>query len=118
MFTAIAFVLIGNVTQEALPGMWPAISQRFQSPIIEHVVTGQMIARIDPRDDQTALEPAESQVVAAQGSVRDVDAQMNAQQAQINANQAQVDQVQANLKLAQVTWGRDKPLVHLGWATG
>jgi membrane fusion protein (multidrug efflux system) len=83
----------------------------------EHVVTGQVIARIDPRDYQTALEQAEAQVAAAQASVRNVDAQMNVQQAQINANRAQVDQVQANLTLAQVTWGRDKPLVQQGWAT-
>jgi membrane fusion protein, multidrug efflux system len=83
----------------------------------EHVVTGQVIARIDPRDYQTTLEQAEAQVAAAHASVRNVDAQMNVQQAQISANQAQVDQVQANLKLAQVTWGRDRPLVHQGWAT-
>ena len=42
---------------------------------------------------------------------------MDVQQAQINANQAQVNQAQANLELAQVTWGRDKPLVKQGWAT-
>jgi membrane fusion protein, multidrug efflux system len=83
----------------------------------EHVVTGQVIARIDPRDYQTALEQAEAQVAAAQASVRTVDAQMDMQQAQINANQAQVSQAQANLELAQVTWGRDKPLVKQGWAT-
>ena len=83
----------------------------------EHVATGQVIARIDPRDYRTALEQAEAQVAAAQASVRNVDAQMDVQQAQINANQAQVTQAQANLELAQVTWGRDKPLVHQGWAT-
>ena len=57
----------------------------------EHVATGQVIARIDPRDYRAALEQAEAQVAAAQASVRNVDAQMDVQQAQINANQAQVD---------------------------
>ncbi len=83
----------------------------------EHVVTGQVIARIDQRDYRAALEQAEGQVAAAQATVRNADAQMDVQQAQINANQAQVDQAQANLELARVTWGRDKPLVNQGWAT-
>jgi membrane fusion protein, multidrug efflux system len=51
-------------------------------------------------------------VAGAQASVHNVDAQMSVQQAQINANQAQVD-----LELARVTWDRDRPLVHEGWAT-
>src|SRR5271166_2106295 len=83
----------------------------------QHVATGQVIARIDERDYRVALEQAEAQVVAAQAAVRNVDAQMAVQQAQIDANQAQVDQAQANLELAEVTWGRDKPLVQQGWAT-
>jgi membrane fusion protein, multidrug efflux system len=83
----------------------------------EHVVAGQVIARIDPRAYQVALEQAEAHVAAAQANVHSIDAQMDVQQAQINAEQAQVDQAQANLKLAEVTWGRDKPLVNQGWAT-
>jgi RND family efflux transporter MFP subunit len=34
-----------------------------------------------------------------------------------NQLQAALDQAQANLKLAQVTWDRDRPLVSEGWAT-
>ena len=83
----------------------------------QHVAAGQVIARIDERDYRVALAQAEAQVAAAQAVVRNVDAQMDVQQAQINANQAQVNQAQANLELAQVTWGRDKPLVKQGWAT-
>jgi RND family efflux transporter MFP subunit len=41
-------------------------------------------------------------------------AQATATLVQLKAN---VDQAQANLELAQVTWGRDKPLVEKGWAT-
>jgi membrane fusion protein, multidrug efflux system len=54
----------------------------------EHVVAGQVIARIDQRDYRAALEQAEAQIAAAQATVRNADAQMDAQQAQINANQA------------------------------
>ncbi|HML12019.1 MAG TPA: biotin/lipoyl-binding protein, partial [Xanthobacteraceae bacterium] len=83
----------------------------------EHVAAGQVIARIDDRTYRAALEQAEAQVAAAQAAVHNLDAQMDAQQAQINANQAQVNQAQANLELAEVTWGRDKPLVNQGWAS-
>jgi len=83
----------------------------------QHVATGEVIARIDERDYRVALEQAEAQVAATQAAVRNVDAQMAVQQAQIDANQAQVNQAQANLELAEVTWGRDKPLVKQGWAT-
>ena len=81
------------------------------------VKAGQVLAELDDRDYRTALEQARAQVAAAQASVHNVDAQMSVQQAQITANQAQVDQAQANLELARVTWDRDRPLVHQGWAT-
>jgi membrane fusion protein, multidrug efflux system len=81
------------------------------------VKVGQVLAEIDDRDYRNALAQAEAQVAAARASVHNVDAQMSVQQAQINANQAQVDQAQANSELARVTWDRDRPLVHEGWAT-
>jgi membrane fusion protein (multidrug efflux system) len=83
----------------------------------QHVAAGQVIARIDDRTYRAALAQAEAQVAANQAAVRNVDAQMDVQQAQIHANQAQVNQAQANLELAQVTWGRDQPLVQKGWTT-
>src|SRR5215469_8629150 len=67
----------------------------------EHVVTGDVLARIDDRDYQIALEQADAQVAAAQASIANIDAQLNVQQAQITANQAQVDQAQAALMFAQ-----------------
>jgi membrane fusion protein, multidrug efflux system len=81
------------------------------------VKVGQVLAEIDDRDYRNALAQAAAQVAAAQAGVHNVDAQMSVQQAQINANQAQVDQAQANSELARVTWDRDRPLVHEGWAT-
>jgi membrane fusion protein (multidrug efflux system) len=67
----------------------------------EHVVAGQVIARIDDRDYRNALAEAEAQLAAAQANIENIDAQIVVQQAQIHANQAQVDQAQASLVFAQ-----------------
>ncbi|HEY2227516.1 MAG TPA: biotin/lipoyl-binding protein, partial [Xanthobacteraceae bacterium] len=60
----------------------------------EHVVAGQVIARIDDRDYRNALAEAKAQVAAARANIENIDAQIVVQQAQIHANQAQVDQAQ------------------------
>ena len=67
----------------------------------EHVVAGQVIARIDDRDYRNALAEAQAQVAAARANIENLDAQIVVQQAQIHSNQAQVDQAQAALVLAQ-----------------
>jgi len=67
----------------------------------QHVVAGDVIARIDDRDYRVAVEQAEAQVAAAQANIENIDAQLTVQQAQISANQAQVDQAQAALVFAQ-----------------
>ena len=67
----------------------------------EHVVAGQVIARIDDRDYRNALAEAQAQVAAARANIENIDAQIVVQQAQIHANQAQVDQAQASLVFAQ-----------------
>jgi len=67
----------------------------------EHVVAGQVIARIDDRDYRNALAEAKAQVAAARANIENIDAQIVVQQAQIRANRAQVDQAQAALVFAQ-----------------
>ena len=67
----------------------------------EHVVAGQVIARIDDRDYRNALAEAQAQLAAARANIENIDAQIVVQQAQIRANQAQVDQAQAALVFAQ-----------------
>jgi membrane fusion protein, multidrug efflux system len=67
----------------------------------EHVVAGQVIARIDDRDYRNALAEAKAQVAAARANIENIDAQIVVHQAQIRANQAQVDQAQAALMFAQ-----------------
>jgi membrane fusion protein, multidrug efflux system len=67
----------------------------------QHVVTGQVITRIDERDYRNALAVAQAQVAAAQTSIGTIEAQIVVQQAQISASQAQVEQAQASLVFAQ-----------------
>jgi membrane fusion protein, multidrug efflux system len=67
----------------------------------EHVVAGQVVARIDDRDYRNALNEAGAQVAAARANIENIDAQIVVQQAQIRASQAQVDQAQAALVFAQ-----------------
>ena len=67
----------------------------------EHVVAGQVIARIDDRDYRNALNEARAQVAAARANIENLDAQIVVQQAQIRSSQAQVAQAQAALVFAQ-----------------
>jgi membrane fusion protein, multidrug efflux system len=83
----------------------------------QHVAAGGVIGRIDDRQYRIALAQAEAQVAAAEDNFGSVDAQIAQQQAAVAQAQAQVEEAQANLELARVTWGRDKQLVNLGWAT-
>ena len=83
----------------------------------QHVVAGDIIARIDERDYRIALEQAEAQVAAAQASIANVDAQLDVQQAQIAANQAQVDQAQAALVFAEQQAARYEHLEQTGYGT-
>src|SRR5208337_5627654 len=53
----------------------------------------------------------------AELAVPEQDDTISQNEATRNQLQAALDQAQANLKLAQVTWDRDHPLVNEGWAT-
>lgn len=53
----------------------------------------------------------------AELAVPEQDDQISQNVATRNQLQSALDQAQANLKLAQVTWDRDRPLVNEGWAT-
>jgi len=83
----------------------------------QHVVAGDVIARLDDRDYRVALAQAEAQVAAAQASIENVDAQLDVQQAQIAANQAQLDQAQASLVFAQQQATRYQHLEQTGYGT-
>jgi membrane fusion protein (multidrug efflux system) len=83
----------------------------------QHVVAGEVIARIDDRDYRIALDQAEAQVAAAQASIENIDAQLGVQAAQVNANQAQVDQAEATLVFAQQQAERYQHLEKTGYGT-
>ncbi|MBV8192365.1 MAG: HlyD family secretion protein [Alphaproteobacteria bacterium] len=80
----------------------------------QHVATGDVIARIDPRDYQAALAQAEAQVNAAQAGIRSIDAQIAVQQAQIAAAQAQVARAQATVKYSEEDAARYRDLAQHG----
>ena len=83
----------------------------------EHVNTNDVIARIDPRNYNVALEQAQAQVAAGQAGILGSDAQIAVQEAQIASNQAQVTQAQASLVFAQEQAARFKALVRTGAGT-
>ena len=53
----------------------------------------------------------------AELAVPELDDQISQNEATLNQLRSALEQAQANLKLAQVTWDRDRPLVGEGWAT-
>jgi len=81
------------------------------------VKAGQVLAELDDRDFQVALEQAQAQVAAAHASIENIDAQLQVQQAQIGANQAQVEQAQAALVFAQQQAKRYQDLAKTGSGT-
>jgi Biotin-lipoyl like len=83
----------------------------------QHVVAGDVVARIDDRDYHIALEQAQAQVAAAEASIQNIDAQITVQQAQVSASQAQVEQAQATLVFAQQQATRYQDLAQKGSGT-
>ena len=83
----------------------------------QHVSAGDVIARINPRDYQVALEQVEAQGEAAAASVTSAKAQVASQQAQVEEAQAQVVQQEAALKFATLESERAQELVRRGAGT-
>jgi len=83
----------------------------------QHVNAGEVIARIDERDFQVALQQAEAQVGVAAANIQNIDAQIGVQQSQIAAAQAQVNQAQAALVFAQQQAKRFEDLAKTGYGT-
>ncbi len=83
----------------------------------QHVTSGEVIARIDDRDYQTALEQAQAQVAAASANIQNTEAQKRVQEANVEEAKAQVAQAQANLVFAQQQNDRYQGLVKSGSGT-
>jgi RND family efflux transporter MFP subunit len=71
---------------------------------------------IDKREVDIGDRVKEGQLLA-QITAPELDHQIAQAAATLVQLKATVQQAQANLELAQVTWGRDKPLVEKGWTT-
>lgn len=100
------------------------VSPQVTGNIIEVAVTdnqivhrGDLLARIDPRDYQAAVDQAAAQIGEAEASARNLDAQIAAQQAQIEQAQKQESEAQAALKFAQDENKRYQDLVRTGSGT-
>jgi RND family efflux transporter MFP subunit len=90
----------------------PATTAAFAQAEIYARATGYIGKRLVDIGDRVK----EGQLLAELG-VPEQDDQISQNEAMRNQLQSALDQAQANLKLAQVTWDRDHPLVNEGWAT-
>ena len=83
----------------------------------QRVEAGAVLARIDPRDYQAALDQAKAQVTQAQASVTNYQAQIVAQQSRIAQAKKQVAQAQAALKFSEEENVRYQELLKKGAGT-
>jgi membrane fusion protein (multidrug efflux system) len=81
------------------------------------VKSGDLLAKIDPRDYQAAVNQADAQIRQAEASVKNLEAQINAQKSQIQQAEQQVTQAEAALKFAQDENTRYQDLVQKGAGT-
>ena len=90
----------------------PATTAAFADANIYARATGYIEKRnVDIGDHVKAGE------LLAQLAVPELDHQISQNEATLVQLKAALEQAEANLDLAEVTWGRDKPLVRDGWVT-
>jgi len=82
-----------------------------------HVTAGQVIARIDPRDYQTALDRARADVAAAQATIATLSEQIEQQKLAIEQVQQTVASDQAALVYSQQDFRRYTDLERTGYGT-
>ena len=92
--------------------IWPASTQAFAAAEIYARATGY----IDKRNVDIGDRVKQGDLLA-ELAVPELDDQISQNEATLNQLRSALEQAQANLKLAQVTWDRDRPLVGEGWAT-
>ena len=92
--------------------VWPASTQAFAAAEIYARATGY----IDKRNVDIGDRVKQGELLA-ELAVPELDDQISQNEATLNQLRSALEQAQANLKLAQVTWDRDRPLVGEGWAT-
>jgi RND family efflux transporter MFP subunit len=103
-------------TVEPSPGLMtvslPGTTAAFAAANIYARATGYIAKRnVDIGDHIKAGE------VLAELAVPELDDQISQNEATLGQLKSALEQAEASLKLAQVTWSRDQPLVNKGWAT-
>lgn len=83
----------------------------------ERVKAGQILARIDDRDFNVALDQAKADVSAATAAIADKEASLVSQQSVINAAKATIDVDQANEKFAEQDNERYAHLASTGYGS-
>jgi membrane fusion protein, multidrug efflux system len=83
----------------------------------QHVKAGQVIARIDPRDYQTALDHTRADVAAAQAAIDTLTQQIGQQKLTVEQAQQQVASDQAALVYSQQDYQRYTDLERTGFGT-
>jgi membrane fusion protein, multidrug efflux system len=83
----------------------------------EPVSAGQLLARIDGRDFETALNQAKADVTASEAAIHNIDSQIELQQPLIQQQAAEVEAAQANVKFAQEERSRYDDLMKTGSGT-
>ena len=81
------------------------------------VKAGQLLLRIDPREYQAAVDQAQADVASAEANIRNIDAQITAQQAVVEQARADIAAAQANLTFSQQEYARYQELVRTGAGT-
>ena len=81
------------------------------------VKAGDLLAKIDPRDYQAALDQADAQIRQAEATAKNLDAQVAAQYAQIEQASKQVAEAQATFNFARDENTRYQELVEKGAGT-
>src|SRR5580698_9863687 len=83
----------------------------------QSVKAGEVLARIDPRDYQTALDQARANVAAAQASINTLNQQIARQKLVIEQDRQQVVSDQAALVFSQQDFQRYTQLAKTGYGT-
>jgi membrane fusion protein, multidrug efflux system len=81
------------------------------------VKAGEKLLQIDSRDYRAALAQAQADVASAEANIRNIDAQIVAQQSAVNQARADIASAQANLTFSQQEYARYQALVQTGTGT-
>jgi RND family efflux transporter MFP subunit len=92
--------------------VWPGSTQAFAQANIYARATGY----IDKRNVDIG-DHVKKDGLLAELAVPELDDQISQNEATLDQLKSGLEQAQANLRLAQVTWDRDHPLVGQGWVT-